>query len=46
MNKKEWNPNEWQGKRQSQVEYANGIGGIFTALLVVTLIIICLFLEN
>ena len=44
MENKEWNPNDWQGKRQDQVEYSSGIGSIMTLLLLITLIVFYLFL--
>ena len=37
MENKEWNPNEWQGKRQDQVEYSSGMSGIILILLLITL---------
>jgi hypothetical protein len=46
MENKEWNPNEWQGKRQDQVEYSNGIGGVFLILLFTTLVVFCLFSQS
>ena len=44
MKNKEWNPNDWQGKRRDQVEFTNGVGSIMTLLLLITLIVFCLFL--
>ena len=42
MENKEWNSDEWQGKRQDQVEYSTGISGIILILLLITLGVIFL----
>ena len=40
MENKEWNRDEWQGKRQDQVEYSNKVGSIFTILMLITLLLL------
>ena len=42
MENKEWNRDEWQGKRQDQVEYSNKVGSIFAILILITLLLFVL----
>ena len=38
----EWNPNDWQGKRQDQVEYSTKVGNVFLVVLLITILVITL----
>ena len=38
----EWNPNDWQGKRQDQVEYSTKVGNVFLVVLLITILVIAL----
>ncbi len=43
MKNEKWNPNDWQGRRKDQVEFSEGMSGIFLLILTVTMCLFILF---
>ena len=41
MENKKWNPNDWQGKRKDQVDYANAVTFISIIFGIVLGIVVC-----
>jgi hypothetical protein len=38
----EWNPKDWQGKRQNQVEFSTKMGSVFLVILLLTILVLSL----
>ena len=38
----EWNPNDWQGKKQNQVEFSTKMGSVFLVILLLTILFLAL----